>query len=76
MTTPKQMRLAYQNVFGTPEGKMVLKDLERIANQARISQDSPNPYACVYRVAQQGLIRRIENMTAPESAQTPQTKLV
>jgi hypothetical protein len=76
MTTPKQMRIAYKNVFGTPEGQLVLRDLERIANQSRIQQDNPNPYACVYKIAQQGLIRRIENMIQNESPDVPNNKLV
>lgn len=76
MIGPKQLKIAYRNVFNTPEGRAVLKDMERIANQSRIDQDNPNPYACVYKIAQQSLIKRIENMLEPDQPDVPKNKLV
>ena len=76
MIGPKQLKIAYRNVFNTLEGKAVLKDMERIANQSRIDQDNPNPYACVYKIAQQSLIKRIENMLEPDQPDVPKNKLV
>jgi hypothetical protein len=67
MKKPDELRLHYQRVFGTEQGRAVLTDLERIANQQRISADSPNPYACVYKVAQQALLKRIYNMLSIET---------
>ena len=64
----KQLKDAYKNTFATKEGRMVLEDLIRISNQSRIDQDAPNPYSCVYKIAQQALIKRVTNMLEiPES---------
>lgn len=62
MKKPDELRLHYQRVFSTDQGRAVLTDLERIANQSRIDQDNPNPYACVYKQAQQALLKRVYNM--------------
>ncbi len=67
MKKPDELRLHYQRVFSTDQGKAVLDDLERIANQLRVSADNPNPYACVYKVAQQSLLKRIYNMLNVET---------
>ena len=60
----------YKEVFNTPAGKQVYHDLHRIANQSRIDQDAPNPYGCVYKIAQQALLKRIENMCDLERTET------
>jgi hypothetical protein len=57
-----ELKQTYKEVFNTPAGKKIYHDLWRIANQSRIEQDAPNPYSCVYRVAQLALLKRIENM--------------
>lgn len=58
----KELKSIYQSVFNTEAGKTIYNDLYRIANQGRIDMDAPSPYACVYRVAQQALLKRIINM--------------
>lgn len=69
-----EMKKIYKDVFNTPAGRKVFHDLYRIANQSRIDQDAPNPYACVYRIAQQSLLKRIENMCDLE--RTDQTNII
>ena len=58
----KELKETYKSIFNTPAGKAVFNDLHRISNQSRVDQDAPNPYACVYKIAQQALLKRIENM--------------
>jgi len=65
-----EIKQTYKEVFNTAAGRKVFYDLYRIANQSRIDQDAPNPYACVYRIAQQSLIKRIENMCDLERTET------
>jgi hypothetical protein len=65
-----KLKQIYKEVFDTPAGKQVFYDLNRIANQSRLDQDAPNPYACVYKVAQQALLKRIENMCDTERTET------
>ncbi len=43
------------------------EDLNRVIHQTRVTSDSPNPYAAVYQVAQQQLLRRIDNMCRERS---------
>jgi len=62
-----QLQLAYRQVFESPNGVLVLKDLERIINQTRVSADAPNPYSCVLQIGQQQLLRRITNMCRQRS---------
>tara|TARA_R100001443_G_scaffold3740_2_gene11581 strand:- start:1464 stop:1694 length:231 start_codon:yes stop_codon:yes gene_type:complete len=66
----EELKKVYKEVFTTPAGKKVFYDLHRIANQSRLDQDAPNPYACVYKVAQQALLKRIENMCDTERTET------
>tara|TARA_R100001463_G_scaffold120727_2_gene176845 strand:- start:3561 stop:3797 length:237 start_codon:yes stop_codon:yes gene_type:complete len=63
-----QLQQHYRQIFESPPGKAVLEDLRRITNQTRVSSDSPNPYSAVYVIAQQQLLRRIENMCKERSA--------
>ena len=65
--TTSQVQQHYRQVFESPAGKVVLEDLERITNQTRVTSDSPNPYAAVYMVAQQQLVKRIKNMCKERS---------
>lgn len=67
-----EMKDAYLAVFGTARGQLVIRDLERIINGTRVTADAPNPYSAIYKVAQQALIQRINNMMEKE---TPKTKL-
>jgi|TARA_R100000742_G_C4270242_1_gene88901 ATP sulfurylase len=67
-----EIKQAYLATFGTPRGQLVLKDLERIINSTRVTADAPNPYSAIYKVSQQALIQRINNMMEKE---TPKTKL-
>ncbi len=64
-----QLQQFYRQVFETPAGKAVVEDLNRIIHQTRVTSDSPNPYAAVYQVAQQQLLRRIENMCRERNVQ-------
>ena len=65
-----ELKKVYKEVFNTPAGRKVFYDLQRISNQSRLDQDAPNPYACVYKVAQQALLKRIENMCDTERTET------
>ena len=65
-----ELKKIYKEVFNTSAGKQVFYDLWRIANQSRIDQDAPNPYGCVYKIAQQSLLKRIENMCDLERTDT------
>lgn len=65
-----ELKKVYKEVFNTPAGRKVFFDLQRISNQSRLDQDAPNPYACVYKVAQQALLKRIENMCDTERTET------
>lgn len=56
------LRQAYHDIFTSPQGKVVLDDLERIANQTKIDSDNPNPNAAVYKAAQLALLKRINNL--------------
>tara|TARA_R100001443_G_scaffold16290_3_gene26251 strand:+ start:7327 stop:7581 length:255 start_codon:yes stop_codon:yes gene_type:complete len=58
----KQMKETYHRVFTSREGAVVLEDLERIANQTRISADNPNQLSALYKEAQRQMISRIQNM--------------
>ena len=69
-----QLQQFYRQVFETPAGKAVVEDLNRIIHQTRVTSDSPNPYAAVYQVAQQQLLRRIENMCRERSVQPTNKK--
>ena len=62
----KELKQVYKSIFETEAGKRIYWDLQRIANQHRIDSDNPNPYACVYKVAQQALLKRIDNMLERE----------
>ena len=64
----------YRQVFDSPAGKAVFEDLNRVIHQTRVTSDSPNPYAAVYQVAQQQLLRRIENMCRERSVQPTNKK--
>jgi len=66
----EELKQVYKEVFNTPAGKKVFYDLHRIANQSKLDQDSPNPYGAVYKVAQQALLKRIENMCDTERTET------
>jgi len=66
--TTAQLQLFYRQIFESTAGKAVLDDLERITNQTRVTSDSPNPYAAVYVIAQQQLVKRIKNMCKERSA--------
>tara|TARA_X000001382_G_scaffold23319_2_gene14212 strand:+ start:3097 stop:3336 length:240 start_codon:yes stop_codon:yes gene_type:complete len=66
----QKLKQVYKTIFDTPAGKEIYFDLHRIANQSRISQDAPNPYSCVYKIAQQALLKRIENMCDMERTET------
>ena len=61
-TDMKRMKESYNRVFTTTEGGVVLDDLERIANQTRISSDNPNSNAAIYKEAQRQMVSRIRNM--------------
>lgn len=65
-----EIRQIYKEVFNTPAGKQVYHDLYRIANQSRIDQDNPSPYGAIYKIAQQALLKRIENMCDLERTET------
>ena len=65
-----ELKKVYKEVFNTPAGRKEFYDLQRISNQSRLDQDAPNPYACVYKVAQQALLKRIENMCDTERTET------
>ena len=69
-----QLQQFYRQVFETPAGKAVVEDLNRIIHQTRVTSDSPNPYAAVYQVAQQQLLRRIENMCRERNVQNNNKK--
>lgn len=58
----QKLKQAYKLCFENANGEAVLGDLERVTNQTRITSDSPNPHAAIYKVAQQQLIQRIRNM--------------
>lgn len=64
-----QLQQFYRQVFESPAGKAVFEDLNRVIHQTRVTSDSPNPYAAVYQVAQQQLLRRIENMCRERNVQ-------
>ncbi len=72
MKNVTELKDAYLAVFNTPRGQLVIKDLERIINGTRVTADAPNPYSAIFKVAQQQLIQRINNMMEKE---TPKTKL-
>jgi hypothetical protein len=55
------MKPNYQELFSTPNGIAVLRDLERIAQMTRLDSDNPNPQAAVWKCAQQALLQRIYN---------------
>ena len=57
-----ELKAIYKEVFQSTAGKRVREDLVRIANQSRIDQDNPNPYAAIFKIAQQSLLKRIDNM--------------
>ncbi len=69
-----QLQQFYRQVFESPAGKAVFEDLNRVIHQTRVTSDSPNPYAAVYQVAQQQLLRRIENMCRERSVQSTNKK--
>lgn len=54
----------------------MLNDLDRIINQTRVTSDSPNPYAAVYIIAQQQLIRRIKNMCNEKSVSNDKDHII
>lgn len=66
----KELRQVYKHIFESEAGKRLYWDLQRIANQNKINSDSPDPYACVYKVAQQALLKRIDNMLERERPNT------
>jgi hypothetical protein len=65
-----ELKKVYKEVFNTSAGKQVFYDLYRIANQSRIDQDAPNPYAAIFKIAQQSLLKRIENMCDLDRTET------
>ena len=65
--TTAQIQQHYRQVIESPAGESVIEDLERVVNQTRVSSDSPNPYAAVFVIGQQQLIRRIRNMMKERS---------
>ena len=69
-----QLQQFYRQVFESPAGKAVFEDLNRVIHQTRVTSDSPNPYAAVYQVAQQELLRRIENMCRDRNVQNNNNK--
>ena len=69
-----QLQQFYRQVFESPAGKAVFEDLNRVIHQTRVTSDSPNPYAAVYQVAQQQLLRRIENMGRERNVQNNNNK--
>ena len=69
-----QLQQFYRQVFESPAGKAVFEDLNRVIHQTRVTSDSPNPYAAVYQVAQQQLLRRIENMCRERNVQNNNNK--
>jgi hypothetical protein len=69
-----QLQQFYRQVFESPAGKAVFEDLNRVIHQTRVTSDSPNPYAAVYQVAQQQLLRRIENMCRERNVQNTNGK--
>lgn len=71
-----QLQQFYRQVFETPAGQAVLNDLDRIINQTRVTSDSPNPYAAVYIIAQQQLIRRIKNMCNEKSVSNDKEHII
>jgi len=71
-----QLQQFYRQVFETPAGQAVLNDLDRIINQTRVTSDSPNPYAAVYIIAQQQLIRRIKNMCSERSVSNDKEHII
>lgn len=52
---------AYQKTFESTEGRLVLRDLERISNSTKINADRPDSNAAVWKCAQQSLLQRIYN---------------
>lgn len=54
------MSNAYK-VFETADGAIVLRDLERIVNQTKISAEDPNSMSAVWKCAQLALLQRIYN---------------
>lgn len=57
-----EISLAYLHTFEeSPYGRKVLKDFERIANSTSVDKKDPNPYAAIYRVAQQQFVNEIKN---------------
>lgn len=60
---PNEIADAYKAAFDTPAGRIVLRDLKRVANLTRIDPNHPDQAAALYRVAQLDLVRRIEKMS-------------
>ena len=60
--------------------KIISKDVkrfsDRIINQTRVTSDSPNPYAAVYIIAQQQLVRRIKNMCNERSVSNDKEHII
>ena len=69
-----QLQQFYRQVFESPAGKAVFEDLNRVIHQTRVTSDSPTPYAAGYQVAQQQLLRRIENMCRERNVQNNNNK--
>ena len=65
-TDVTELKEAYLSTFGSPRGKLILQDLERIINSTRVTADDPNPNSSIFKVAQQQLISRIKNMMIKE----------